>query len=138
MSNDAKKRGLGRGLAALLADTAGDLPVAPVAATKGSVLARGSDRVEEELREAVILATLISHPGLVHRFESALERLDLVGEGHAALRDLILAHQGAGDLGERIAAQAPAALDALMARPHVQIAPPVRNRAPDYQPPAPG
>jgi DNA primase len=47
------------------------------------------------------------------------------------LRLLLLrhAHSGAEDVYEQIQQAAPEALDALMARPHVQIAPPVRNRA---------
>ena len=99
--------------------------------TKGSILATSSERIEEQLREAVILATLITHPGLIRRFESALERLDVTGDDHLALRRVILAYADAheAELYDRIVAAAPAALDALMARPHVQIAPPVRNRA---------
>ncbi len=77
----------------------------------------------------MILATLISHPGLIPRFSAALERLDLIGEDHATLRDLILADPDTPDPGERLRTAAPAALDRLLARPHVQIAPPVRNRA---------
>jgi DNA primase len=75
----------------------------------------------------VILATLILHPALIHRFESALERLDLTGADHDTLRQMILAGADMPDLHAKIAQSAPAALDALMSRPHVAIAPPVRN-----------
>ena len=99
--------------------------------TKGSLLATANPQVEEQLREAVILATLITHPTLIARFESALERVALTGDDHLTLRRLILANTGAdaAQLHDHIRASAPAALDALMARPHVMIAPPVRNRA---------
>jgi len=106
-----------------------DGPVQPVPSTKGSLLATASDRVEEVLREAVILATLITHPSLIHRFETALERMDLADSAHDTLRGLILAHPGhdAASLYQQIRNAAPAALDALFARPHVQMAAPVRN-----------
>ncbi|WP_430463549.1 DNA primase [Tabrizicola sp.] len=105
-------------------------PLPASASARQSLLAQGQ-AVEETLREAVILASLILHPGLIHRFESALERLDLIGEDHNRLRALLLAHadEDAATLNEILQAQAGAALDALMRRPHVQIAPPVRNRA---------
>ena len=103
-------------------------PQNALAATRGSLLANAPDRIEEVLREAVILATLITHPGLIARFESAVERMDLVGEGHAALRVILLSHMDPATLEDRLRRAAPAALDALMSRPHVLIAPPVRNR----------
>lgn len=95
--------------------------------TKGSLLATASGQVQETLREAVILATFIIHPSLIHRFESALERLQFTFDDHHLLRGLILRHADADDLQGQINAIAPAALAELMARPHVVIAPPVRN-----------
>ncbi|MFZ9199964.1 MAG: DNA primase [Paracoccaceae bacterium] len=105
-------------------------PLPASASARQSLLAQGL-AVEEVLREAVILASLILHPALIHRFESALERLDLTGEDHNRLRALLLAHadENAGSLHDILRVEAGAALDALMRRPHVQIAPPVRNRA---------
>ena len=104
-------------------------PLPPSASARQSLLAQGL-AVEEVLREAVILASLILHPGLIHRFESALERLDLTGEDHNRLRALLLAHadENPASLDDILRVEAGAALDALMRRPHVQIAPPVRNR----------
>ena len=108
--------------------TKGALPdQPPVASTKGSLLATGGDRLDEVLREAVILAVLITHPRLIHRFESELERLDLMGEGHHVLRDLLLTHADDPAPYDRILAAAPAALDALMQRPQIRIEPAVRN-----------
>ena len=101
-------------------------PMMPLPTTRGSLFAL-DDGAGERLREAVILATLILHPGLIARFEGGIERLDLHGPGHARLRDLILRHADAPDLREKIAADAGADLDALFALSHVQIAPPVRN-----------
>ncbi|MDP1576860.1 MAG: DNA primase, partial [Cypionkella sp.] len=102
----------------------------PVASTKDSMLAAAPERAEEVLREAVILAVLIFHPRLIRRFESALERMELIGDGHHALRSqLLIGHDAQpAQLYDQIQQAAPAALDALLARPHVQIAPPVRNR----------
>lgn len=102
-------------------------PGGALASTRSSLLAQAQGPVEESLREAVILATLILHPGLIHRFETALERLDLTGEDHDTLRQMILAGADMPDLHARIAQSAPVALDAVLSRPHVAIAPPVRN-----------
>ena len=102
-----------------------DAPQPPVAATVGSLLASGQ-AVEEGLREAVILATLIVHPGLIRGFESALERLDLSGV-HDRLRAALLRHEAAGLL-EFLAETMPREVDALFAQPHVTNAPPVRDR----------
>ncbi len=98
------------------------------AGTKGSLLATATGPVQETLREAVILATLITHPALIHRFESALERMQFTFEDHHFLRSLILKHADAVDIFQCIEDAAPAPLAALMMRPHVQIAPPVRNK----------
>ena len=101
-----------------------DLPA--LQSTRQSSLVSGTDRTEEDLREAVILATLIAHPGLIARFATALERLDLHGADHNTLRALIL-HTPPADLRRAIDAGAAAAFDALMTRPHIRIAPPVRT-----------
>jgi DNA primase len=106
-------------------------PGGALASTRSSLLAQGQGPVEEILREAVILATLILHPALIPRFETALERMDLTGDDHDTLRQMVLAGTDMPDLYAKIAASAPGALDALMSRPHVAIAPPVRNRQDD-------
>ncbi len=96
----------------------------PLSSTRASSLVRGDETTDEALREAVILAILIAHPALIRRFESDLERLDLTSEGHRTLRAALLT-SSPDDL--RANLQGLAALDDLMARPHVKIAPPVRN-----------
>ncbi|MBI1170620.1 DNA primase [bacterium] len=97
----------------------------PLSSTRASALVRGDEAMEEELREAVILAIFTVHPGLIHRFESDLERLDLTSEDHRSLRHILLTTP-VPQMADRL--QGLPALDALLARPHVQIAPPVRNR----------
>jgi len=103
----------------------------PLPATKASLLASAGGAVHEVLREAVILATLYTHPALIRRFESALERLTLLGAGHDTLRNLLLAHgdDNAADLHDALRAKAGKDLATLLARPHVQIAPPLRKAA---------
>ena len=97
----------------------------PLSSTRASSLVRGDDATDEELREAVILAILITHPSLIRRFESDLERLDLSNEDHRTLRTTLLTSRP-NDL--RANLQGVGALDDVMARPHVLIAPPVRNQ----------
>ncbi len=103
-------------------------PQSALSSTKGSLLATASGRIDEILREAVILATLITHPALIARFESALERMELTGDDHNAIRTILLSHLDPATVEDRLRRAAPAVLDALMQRPHVLIAPPVRNR----------
>ncbi len=95
----------------------------PAQTTKHSLLGSATTPVEEALREAVILATLVTHPRLIARFESALESLDCTGDGHALIRDLLLAHADAPDPKDAIARAAPAPLDVLLSHPHVRNAP---------------
>jgi DNA primase len=104
-------------------------PTAPLATTRASFLALADDQPDDTLREAIILATLITHPSLIHRFESALERLDLIGPDHGRLRDHLLTNstKTREALRETLQHHAHAALETLFARTHVQIAPPIRN-----------
>ncbi|MEZ5912388.1 MAG: hypothetical protein R3D84_09330 [Paracoccaceae bacterium] len=87
-------------------DVAATAPPAPVGpppsalpATRESLLASASAEtaVEETLREAVILATLIRHPALVERFLGQLETVELRGPEHDRLRAAILRHAGETD-----------------------------------------
>ncbi|MEL6311867.1 MAG: DNA primase, partial [Pseudomonadota bacterium] len=75
-------------------------------------------------REAVILATLVTHPSLIERFESALETLDLTLPEHAAVRDALLSEEAPEAIRD---AAGPAALEKLFSPRHVQISPSVRN-----------
>jgi DNA primase len=105
-------------------------PGAALATTRSSLLAQAAGPVEDLLREAVILAICIRHPVLIRRFDAALERLDLTHDDHETLRRLILTADP-GDLPDRLQQSAPQALDTLFARPHVAIAPPIRNAEDD-------
>lgn len=102
-------------------------PVSPMPTTRASLLAQ-SDMLEEALREAVILATLMTHPRLIARFESALDRCDFVGPGHAHLRDLLLIHADAPDPRAILTEQRPEAVETIFAHPHVRNAPAIHDR----------
>jgi len=103
-------------------------PAVALAATRASILGTGH-APEDTLREAVILAALIRFPALVARFETSLERMDPSTEDHIRLRNLLLTHAHDADCRARIEADSPAALDRLMAHPHVRIAPTLRPHA---------
>lgn len=104
-------------------------PQAPLATTRASVLASDSQS-DDRLREAVVLVTLALHPGLIARFESALERLEVSTPDHRAVQDALLAcaHLPAAAARETLAARAGAELEKLAGESHVRIAPPLRNR----------
>ena len=100
--------------------------------TKSSLLAQAAGpEIEEHLREAMILAICASHPGLVARFESQIEKIELHGEDHQMLRHLLLmhAHDDPPCDPDQLLSEAGVALENLLRLPHVQIAPPVTNRA---------
>ncbi|MEX5729601.1 DNA primase [Rhodovulum iodosum] len=109
----------------------GKAPAQPMPSTKSSSLVAASDEFGEALREAVILATLIIHPGLLARFEGELERLECHGPDHARLQAALLALAGETDRAAlRAALEArvgTAPLEKLFALGHVRIAPPVRD-----------
>ncbi|MEM1065813.1 MAG: DNA primase [Pseudomonadota bacterium] len=96
-----------------------------LAATKSSLLAAAHGAVEDVLREAVILATLVTHPTLVERFESALETLDLSLPEHEAVRDALLAHTTTEAIEGAAGTEA---LEKLFAPRHVRISPGIRHR----------
>ncbi len=95
--------------------------------TKNSLLVAAGSGVEDHLREAVILATLISTPAILPDFEPALERLELSDRGHRDILGAILAHADKEDLRSCIEEKLGApVLEKLFAPRHVQIAPSVR------------
>ncbi len=103
------------------------LPLAPSPSARASMLATGG-AVEDHLREAVILATLIANPAALKAFEPALERMDCRDPEHARLAAAILACGDAADLRaaltDRLGAQT---LETLFAQRHVAISPAVRR-----------
>ncbi|WP_343115945.1 DNA primase [Ostreiculturibacter nitratireducens] len=107
------------------------VPMAPLPSTKSSLLASApGPEVEDQLREAMILAILFTHPSLVAEFESQIEILELTAPQHERLRNVLLrhAHDEASGIREKLLSEAGDALEKLYALAHVAIAPPVRNR----------
>jgi DNA primase len=106
-------------------------PEAPVReATRSSLLAAAGEGAQTQLREAVILATLILTPEVLDEVESRIEDMPCTAPEHARLRDLLLRHgaEGAAELQARIEADmGPGTVDKLCARPHVALAPGVRH-----------
>lgn len=106
-------------------------PISPMASTRQSLLATPTEQVQDTLREAVILASCIHHTSLIARFETALERLDFIGEGHDTLRSLILYHQSAPDLLAILMTEAPLPTESVLLHPHVRITAAIGPDAPD-------
>lgn len=108
-------------------------PALATPAAKASALAHADERAEEELREAILLASLATHPNLIARLESALERLHMSGPGHEGLRDALLraAHDGLLDdiapelFRKKITGTEAEVLERLLHLPHVRSAPTV-------------
>lgn len=107
-------------------------PVVASSTTRASVLAQGNSTIDETLREAVILAVLISHPTILPQFEDALERLDFIDPDHTRIAEALLRHMEASDLRAALLDDPGAApLEKLFQRRHVAICPAVRNRDDD-------
>jgi len=105
-----------------------DEPRPPLSTTKATLLATAqSSDVEEHLREAMILAVLATHPGLILRFESQIESVAFSDGDHQRLRDALLRHAHDADVPARLRETVPDALEKLLSSSHIQIAPPVRN-----------
>jgi DNA primase len=108
-------------------------PVVPQPSTKSSYLAQAGDAVGDQLREAVILATLISTPAVIEEFEGEIERMECLAAGHAAMRDALLRLTAQHEHDDQTLQTALAqelggeALESLFALPHVRIVPPVRQ-----------
>ena len=101
-----------------------EVPLAPSADTRASPLASAGETFEDELREAVVLATLALHPQLIERFESDLERLETTSPLHDRVRRALLAG-GAGEIARHAGTDA---LENLLAPRHVQLAPGIRDQ----------
>ncbi len=99
----------------------------PTPRAKASVLA-GPDGAEDRLREAAILALLVSHPDMVARFAARIEAMECTDPDHAALRAVVLARADTIDLRAAIAAELGAdVLEKLFGHAHVAIIPAVRR-----------
>ncbi|MFN3955004.1 MAG: DNA primase [Pararhodobacter sp.] len=112
---------------------AGRGDVAPLPSTRGTMLAAGDERVDEEMREARLLAVLFTHPELIGRFEDELFRLEPQRPDHRSLVSVLLdaaRHDAPPDAGV-LHAEGGGALADLLARPHIAVAPMVRPEAED-------
>jgi DNA primase len=97
--------------------------------TKSSVLV-SAEGIEDHLREAVILAAVLSTPSVLADFEGEIERMDSAEPTHRQLRDAILrhAHDDGGDLREAVSSDIGSdVLEKLFAQRHVDISPAVRR-----------
>ncbi len=101
-------------------------PAPVLATTKASLLAAADGGAEDVLREAVILATLVTHPSVVEAFETALEVLDFTLPEHEAIRGALLRYGTRDEIEANAGADA---LEKVFGPRHVQIAPGVRNTA---------
>lgn len=106
---------------------------APLGATSGakhSALAATGITIEDQMREAVILAVILTHPALLPRFEADLEALDCHSSDYTILRNALLAHRDAEPalLIEKVnASVGPAPLEKLFAQSHLGVIPAIRN-----------
>jgi len=108
---------------------AGSAP--PTPGTRGSLLAAAaSDHAEDELREAMILALLFAHPVHLPHFEDGLYHLDPRRDDHRALLAILIegAHQSPTPDSATLAERGGAALEALLARPHLVNSPLLRQK----------
>ncbi len=103
-----------------------DAPRAATPSAKASPLAMGDDAWEDRLREAVILAMLVTHPTLVPQVVGELERMEPLTPEHASVLAALLSAEAPTRAEiERLAG--PNALEKLFTLRHVQISPGVRN-----------
>ncbi|MCV2881413.1 DNA primase [Actibacterium sp. XHP0104] len=108
-------------------------PARAMPSTKHSALVAANEAFTQELREAVILATLITHPALMEDFLGELERMECLTPDHRRIQTALLTHVGETDP-ERLrqaidATLGPAPLEKLMSLSHVRIAPPMQDPA---------
>ncbi|MGR3434203.1 MAG: DNA primase [Shimia sp.] len=102
----------------------------PAGTTKAA--ARALETGEEVLRERMILGLALRHPVALAAAEDALDRIDFLGEGHAALAAAMLAHGRHEGLAEACRdAGCGAALESLAADRHLAIHPAARAGASD-------
>ena len=98
--------------------------------TKTSLLVAAGDYAQTQMREAVVLATLIATPDSIRTFETGVEMMDCADPEHAQLRELVLRNGGVSPetlKDEIIAALGAEALENLYALRHVALNPAVRT-----------
>ena len=111
----------------------GNWSKAPSGATPGakqSALAAATGDVEDHMREAVILAILLTHPSLILRFETELETLECIAPDHRVIRSALLRHAEVNALALRekiIEETGPTPLEKLLGQSHIRVIPAIRN-----------
>ncbi len=100
----------------------------PTVEAKASALAAAGAAFEDQLREAVILATLVRHSHLVEQFIADLEHLNSTQPEHEAVRQALL-HSGGASYEKLTEICGSEALEKLFQPRHVQIAPGVQETA---------
>jgi len=100
-------------------------PASPT--TRASLLAQGNSTMDEMLHEAVILAVLMIHPGVVTQFEDAIERLEFLDPEHVRIAAALLRHPDDAALADRVRDDVGAApLEKLLQSRHVTLCPAMR------------
>jgi len=97
----------------------------PTVEAKASSLAAANAAFDEHLIEAVILATLVTHPDLIEQFEADLERLETSHSAHETVRRVLIGApaQSKDEIEAKCGADA---LEKLYSPRHVRISPSVR------------
>lgn len=111
-------------------------PRAASAELRSSALGRDGNAASDHLREAVILAICITHPGLIERFEPELARLEPVDAMHRDILRALMDHahrdtppEGADAMADAIGQDiGRGGVQTLLAHRHIAIAPAVRDR----------
>ena len=103
-------------------------PAQPMSETKASALAAAGAPFEEQLKEAVILAALVRHPGCVPQYLADLERMETSVPEHEAVRQALIQTEGA-EREEIEKLCGAAALEKLFQPRHVRISPAMRADA---------
>ncbi|TMM55096.1 DNA primase [Sulfitobacter sabulilitoris] len=104
-------------------------PATPTAKSSALAVAQ-NDIATEHLREAVILAALITCPQIIEEFEGGLETMTCANPDHADMRDLLLRQIGTtpDTLRDRMdEAMGPQVLENLLSSNHVAIIPCIRH-----------
>lgn len=97
-------------------------------AARVSRLAMGGAAVEDQVREAAILAVILCNPDLLPEFEGEIERMECRAPAHEALRRAVLTRAGATDLRAAVAEEIGAqTLEMILSERHVALIPAVRR-----------
>ncbi|PYE85914.1 DNA primase [Pseudoroseicyclus aestuarii] len=100
----------------------------PVQASAEALAAAAGDADEEALREAVVLAAVLSTPAVLPEVEAALERMECRTPAHRAIRDAVLHHAGRDDLRQSVRQELGGeVLDSFLGQHHLAIMPAVRR-----------